>query len=81
MARRPEIGHDCGHAWEAFLALNAARGGGWGPEPIRVSEIEAYCRVMAICDPDTREEVLLLVQAMDAEYLKWAGEKQKRRKD
>jgi hypothetical protein len=36
---------------------------------------------MTICDPDTREEVLLLVQAMDAEYLKWAGEKQKRRKD
>ncbi len=53
------------------MALNAARSIRLGPEPIRISEIEAYARLMGLDDADEREELVVLVQAMDRAYLAW----------
>jgi hypothetical protein len=78
LERRPEIPAGYEYLGEAFARLSAARGGAWGPEPIKVGEIEAYCRLMGYGSPDERGEILTLLQAMDAEYLKWAAEKRRR---
>lgn len=62
-------------AWDAFVALSGARSIGLGPEPIPISEIEAYARLMRLDGADEREELVRLVQAMDRAYLAWRAQR------
>lgn len=58
--------------WDAFCALDRGRQWGFnGPQPIMISEIEAYCRLNRIDGDTERTELVSYLQEMDAEYLKW----------
>lgn len=58
----------------AFALLNGARGAGYGgPLPIPLSEIESYCRLFAISEPEEVAELVELMQAMDTAYLEAAA--------
>lgn len=48
-----------------------------GPLPIQIGEVMAFCALAGIADPMTRMSILRFVQAMDAEYLRYAYEKRK----
>jgi hypothetical protein len=50
-----------------------------GPQPISMGDIMAYCAMGAIAEPSDRMLLLRLVQAMDAEFMKYVVEQQKRR--
>ena len=61
-------------AIEAFNLLSGSRGVGLGGAlPIPLSEIESYCRLFAVTDPQDAAELVELVQAMDAAYLEVAA--------
>lgn len=49
-----------------------------GAGPIPLTEIEAYCRLFSLTDPDDRADLITVIGAMDAEYLAWQGEQSKR---
>lgn len=54
--------------WEAYGTLDKGRQWGHsGPQPILVSEIEAYCRLNEIED---RSDLVKYLQQMDGVYLK-----------
>jgi hypothetical protein len=62
--------------WAAFSVLDKGRQWGFnGPQPILVSEIEAYARLNEIED---RSDLVRYIQAMDGEYLEHHREKLKR---
>ena len=57
-------------AWSAFAALSDSRAvhfGGAGAIPL--SEIEAYCRLVSLEDPEEREQLARLVHRIDRVYL------------
>jgi hypothetical protein len=62
--------------YEAYERLMGSRqwtfGGAAG---IPVSEIVAYFELQGIVDDDERAEYMSVIQALDAEYLKWHKEK------
>ncbi len=60
----------------AFWRLSNARQAGFGPNPILISEIDAYCRFQHVVDPAECADFLYLIQQMDAEYLKVFAERQ-----
>jgi len=63
--------------WEAFGVLDKGRQWGHsGPQPILVSEIEAYCRLQDIED---RSDLVKFIQQMDGVYLKDHREKMERK--
>lgn len=54
----------------AFLTLNRARTtGGMSANPLLMTDIEAYCRLKGIDNPEEREEFLSYMQTMDDEFL------------
>jgi hypothetical protein len=54
--------------WEAYGILDKGRQWGHsGPQPILVSELEAYCRLKDIED---RSDLVRYIQQMDSAYLK-----------
>ncbi|WP_374292755.1 phage tail assembly chaperone [Paenirhodobacter enshiensis] len=62
--------------WEAFLTLTQTRRHhANGPEPISLTEIEAYTRVFAPLD---RHHVWMLL-AMDLVWLEWASKPKEKR--
>lgn len=73
LAARPRLRPWLHSAVEAFNLLSGSRGLGLaGPLPIPLSEIESYCRLFAVTDPQEAAELVELVQAMDAAYLEVA---------
>jgi hypothetical protein len=59
-----------GHYVKAFDRLSRARGtSSCGPRPIRLSEIESYCRLFGWCDPEDVGDLVDILQAMDAAFL------------
>lgn len=64
--------------WEAFVLLSPSRNVGWGSGAIPLTEIRAYCEMFEI-GPEEREDLLYLLRAIDDEYLKLTGEKNKRK--
>lgn len=73
LEEQPEPFEDVLHVWRGFFELHGSRGAGMaGPLPIAWTEIEAYCRLNAIPDPD---EFARLIREMDAEFLEWAHKK------
>ncbi len=70
LASRPEVLPGLGSYLEAFEVLRGSRGVGHaGPLPIRLSEIESYCRLTGWRDPEAMAELVAIVQALDAVYL------------
>lgn len=63
------------------MALSAARDAGFQQNPIRVSEVAAYCDLIGLADAEERLRMLEAVQILDREYLDIADEKQKRREE
>lgn len=56
--------------YQAFQSLTQSRQIGMnGPQPISVSEINAYCQLKRIQDLDERQRFTELVKAMDRTYL------------
>jgi hypothetical protein len=61
--------------WEAYARLDKSRQFGFnGPQPISLSEIEAYCRLNDIED---RSDLIQYIQLMDSAYIDHAREKAK----
>lgn len=79
MENRPELYPDLVPVWEAFVLLSPSRSMGWGAGAIPLSEIKAYCEMFDI-EGDDREELLILLRALDDEYLKSTNEKGKSKK-
>ena len=70
LASRPEVLPGLGSYLEAFEVLRGSRGVGHaGPLPIRLSEIESYCRLTGWRDLEAMAELVAIVQALDAVYL------------
>jgi hypothetical protein len=67
----PEIAPAGHRLWRIFCALHAARGGGFGPNPISYSEIDAWARLHR--EPVRPFEVNIL-GAMDRAYLEHVAE-------
>lgn len=63
--------------WEAYGILDKGRQWGYnGPQPIQISEMEAYCRLLRIED---RSDLVRYIQLMDGVYLKDHREKMERK--
>lgn len=78
MENRPELYPDLVPVWEAFVLLSPSRNTGWGAGAIPLSEVKAYCEMFDI-EGDDREELVILLRALDDEYLKSTNEKSKRK--
>lgn len=74
----PEVESDLQFFVQAFTVLDRARGNnGFGELPITVSDMLAYCQMFGIDEQEDREEFLIIIMSMDAELLKYRGEKAK----
>lgn len=70
---QPELYQTLGWIWEAFIVLDRSRQFGFnGPQPISLSEIEAYIRLHSIED---RYDLIRYIQLMDGEYIAQSREK------
>jgi hypothetical protein len=70
---QPELYQTMAWVWEAFIVLDRSRQFGFnGPQPIMLSDIEAYCRLHSIED---RSDLIRYIQVMDGSYLAHAREK------
>lgn len=49
-----------------------------GPQPLSITEIMAFCAMAAITDPEYRMLVLRLMQAMDAEFMRYVSDERKK---
>ena len=66
LLRQPMLHPGIVWAWEAFGILDKGRQWGYsGPQPILVSEIEAYCRLKEIVD---RSDLVKYIQQMVEKY-------------
>lgn len=73
---QPELHPTLVWVWEAYIALDRSRQFGFnGPQPIMLSDIEAYCRLHSIED---RSDLIRYIQLMDGEYISQAREKLKK---
>lgn len=59
--------------------LSPSRNMGWGAGAIPLTEIRAYCEMFDI-EGEEREELLVLLRALDDEYLKLTNEKGQQKK-
>jgi len=77
LLRQPELHPLILWVWEAYGTLDKGRQWGYnGPQPILISEIEAYCRLLRIED---RSDLIRYLQMMDSVYLKDHREKMERK--
>lgn len=59
---------------EAFYSLSRARtNNGYGPLPLRITEISAWHRFIGF--PFEPEQMLFVIQQLDEAYLQWASNK------
>lgn len=73
---QPDIFETVNWVWEAYIALDRSRQFGFnGPQPISLSDIEAYIRLHDIED---RSDLIRYIQLMDGEYLAHAADKIKK---
>ncbi len=59
--------------------MGPSRNVGWGTGAIPLSEVKAYCEMFDI-EGEEREELLVLLRALDDEYLKLTNEKGQHKK-
>jgi hypothetical protein len=77
LLEEPDLHITIAWVWTAYNVLDKGRQWGYnGPQPILVSEIEAYCRLNEIED---RSDLIRYIQKMDNVYLKDHREKMERK--
>lgn len=62
--------------WDAFVDLNATRGGGFGPGPISYAEIEAWSRVTR--HPVSAWDVAVIRRCDETALLAWQPKRKPR---
>lgn len=68
----PELPLDFAHLWNAFIELHQARGSsGFGPEPIRYSEIAAF---RSLTGQDLSPWEVKVIRALDTLYLETSSQ-------
>lgn len=73
---RPVLRRDCVEYYDAFHDLSAGRTFGYGvANPIQVSEIEAYLRLLGVESREERLKYLRLVRKLDGVYLQHLSKK------
>lgn len=78
---RPTLYSDLRGVWQAFLGLNAQRPTGYGaPVPLTVTDITTYL-VLRGFEGAELGRAFELVTSMDQEWLRWAHEKQPKRRE
>jgi hypothetical protein len=76
LKERPRLFEDLIPAWNAFWTLSRSRTVGFnGVNPIALSEIESYCRLQSITDPEERLLLIRYIQHMDGIYRNLIEEK------
>ncbi len=66
---KPEVPEDLLWVWEAWWHLAGSRpSSGFGPLPIPISEILAYCEFLGFRSLDNRAFLLRIVRVLDEEY-------------
>ncbi|TFH65747.1 MAG: hypothetical protein E4G91_01320 [Candidatus Zixiibacteriota bacterium] len=74
LLEQPELLPLLSEEWDAFATLDKARQHGFsGPQPITLTEIEAFCRLN---DPPDRDQLIKYIQKLDEAYLRWYVKKQ-----
>lgn len=74
---RPPLNPRNRHLLEAFYEVSAGRSIGEVPQPLRVSELLAYCQLTGVADSEERERLLRVMQRLDGVYLRHAVERQR----
>jgi hypothetical protein len=70
LQRKPVIPERLRLFWNTYSELSSSRAvSNNGDSAIPVSEIEAYCNLQGFRDPLDRNELFLLIRAMDEEFL------------
>ena len=73
LTTQPDLHLTLHWVWEAYIRLDRSRQFGFnGPQPISLSEIEAYCRLNHIED---RSDLTQYIQIMDGAYIDHARKK------
>lgn len=75
---RPSLRDDCIKYYDAFCLLSDCRM--WsevGPQPIQLSEIDAYLRMVGITDVFTKLKYARLIRRMDGVTIRFLNEKRK----
>jgi len=60
--------------WDAFVALSGTRDSGFGPSPIKYSQLLAYCQLNEINGAE-RDLLSRCVRELDQVWLEWARKK------
>lgn len=77
LLEKPALRHDVKDYWEGFWILHNSRGVGFsGPNPISVSEVQAYLCLIEEDRMSERLRILRIVQSMDSAYLSHVAKKQ-----
>ena len=73
---QPELFDHLAWVWEVYIILDRSRQFGFnGPQPIMLSDIEAYARLHDVTD---RSDLIRYIQLMDGEYISHEREKLKK---
>lgn len=71
LAEKPELDAEAAEFFADFRALSSGREyNELGAQALKLSEILAYCELRQIHHPDQRRDLLQMIQAMDAVYVK-----------
>lgn len=81
LVNRPSVWPHLREFWAAFDTLSSARPLGYNaPNPIALSEINAYCDLAEIKDQEQKADLLYFVQALDAVWMREWVKKAKAKK-
>lgn len=75
---KPTVLPDLRRYWQAFSELHGQRSCQWQADPIRVSDIRAWCALEAISDPAERRNVKAVVVMLDRIWIARQRERQGR---
>ena len=76
MRDKPQLREEHADYWQAFLELSGSRTAGFGPEPIQITSVMAWCQLYGV--PQERwMSFWRVLRAVDAAYLKATADKEK----
>jgi hypothetical protein len=77
---RPLLQEDLHDIWQAYSMLHACRSAGFsGPNPISMTEIQAYLSVIQENDTEERMRLLTFIKMLDSMYLGHAYDESKKK--
>lgn len=66
--------------WNAFTALSRRRPVGMAIGAIPIADIRGWLDELGITDPDEREDFIIVIEALDHEFMRVQNEKAKAKK-